>query len=359
MYWEPDWGVRLPSLEIYIKSVRCLLVLNNRRLIHNGLLALLLCPVLFTQAPWRAAGAVVIQNGVQMAPAVAPDEADTSQAWKVRLQFRELNLQLIGVATLQDQASCFIKSPGSSEQMIYTVGDVIGGYRIAGIDSQSVTFERQGARFPLRLGQSSGAEPVAAEPAAGDLQTLGAAANVAVKVADSRLKNRTQRYATAKLIEDAATTRLDDGDSPGPRKPFATTGKPFASDFAMPLAGELTSSFGYRRHPLGGGIRYHRGIDLAASEGTPIKAAAAGRVIAVYNSTAHDLGRHLVIQHNDEFETLYGHLSRILVSQGQLVQKGDIIGREGSTGASTGPHLHFEIHRNKEAVNPLPYLHLQ
>ena len=326
-------------------------MLNKNGILDKRFLLVLVSLILMASAPSRTRAAILIPGGVQSAPAVAGEEAAASQTWKYRLEFRELNLQLVGVATLQDQASCFIKSPGSSEQMIYTVGDVIGGYRIASIDAKSVSFERQGAHFPLFLGQSSGAEPVAASP---DLSGVGA---VAVKLADARLKTRTQKFATAKLIEDASAIRksmlngLDGDDSPVGRSLFA-------ADFSSPLKGELTSHFGYRRHPLGGGIRYHRGIDIAAPDGTPIRAAASGRIVAVFNSTAHDLGRHILIKHNDIYETCYGHLSRILVSMGQWVQKGDIIGREGSTGSSTGPHLHFEIHRNKAAVNPLAYLHL-
>lgn len=313
--------------------------------------------VQFGLAPMRAMGAAVPKAGLQTAPAVAPEEADGSQAWKYRLEFKELNLQLIGVATLQDQASCFIKSPGSSEQMIYAIGDVIGGYRVTAIDAQSVSFERGGARFQLALSSTPGSEGT--EPAASPAASFAAHGQVvSIKTADAKLKTRTQKYATAKLIEDASDARksgMGSGAEDGVSLPHGV----FSNDFMIPVGGELSSGFGYRRHPMGGGIRFHRGVDLAGPNGTPIKAAAAGRVVLVFNSVAHDLGRHIVIKHNDEYETLYGHLSRVGVTLGQWVEKGEVIGKEGSTGNSTGPHLHFEIHRNKEAVNPLPYLHMK
>lgn len=298
------------------------------------------------------------------ASALAPEATGSAQAWKLRLEFKELNLQLVGVATLQDQASCFIKSLGASEQMIYAVGDVIGGFRIKSIDSQMVTFERQGTPFQLALGQASGVEPPTPAPVSSAV-AAAAADSGTLKMADSKLKTRTTKYATAKLIDDASTLKKAKSDEDATFSSVKSasgseSGKArgsFSGGFDVPLRGELTSVYGYRRHPLGGGIRFHRGIDLAADYGAPIKAAAAGRIVGVFNSTANDLGRHIIIKHNDEYETLYGHLSRITVSTGQWVEKGEVIGREGSSGASTGPHLHFEVRRNKENVNPMSYLH--
>lgn len=341
-------------------------VLNSRGILNTVLLVLLSGSVLFASASQRGWSATLLSTtgpGIAATPtasALVPEASGSAQSWKLRLEFKELNLQLVGVATLQDQASCFIKSPGASEQMIYAVGDVIGGFRIKSIDSQMVTFERQGSPFQLTLGQSSGAEPAAAQsPAA-----VAAAANDVVKMADSKLKTRTTKYATAKLIDDASSLHKSKSDEDAPfssvksdSESSAKSHGSFSGGFDVPLRGELTSVYGYRRHPLGGGIRFHRGIDIAADYGTPIKAAAAGRIVGVFNSTANDLGRHVIIKHNDEYETLYGHMSRITVSSGQWVEKGEVIGREGSSGASTGPHLHFEVRRNKENVNPMSYLH--
>jgi murein DD-endopeptidase MepM/ murein hydrolase activator NlpD len=100
----------------------------------------------------------------------------------------------------------------------------------------------------------------------------------------------------------------------------------------------------------------HKGIDLASSVGTPVVAAAPGEVItAGWNSGGY--GNVVVLRHADGSETLYGHNSRILVRTGQIVQQGEQISAMGSTGHSTGPHLHFEVHPNGgSAVNPIAFL---
>lgn len=118
--------------------------------------------------------------------------------------------------------------------------------------------------------------------------------------------------------------------------------------FRWPVQGLLTSRFGPR------GRGYHRGIDLAAPYGREVRAAAAGVVVEAGWSAGY--GRCVVIDHGDGRQTLYGHLSRILVSQGQRVGRGELVGLVGASGWATGPHLHFEVHVGGRAVNPLKYL---
>lgn len=115
--------------------------------------------------------------------------------------------------------------------------------------------------------------------------------------------------------------------------------------FIWPTGGIITQYFSW----------YHGGDDIANSLGTSIVAADAGRVITVLYQN-HDYGYHVVIDHGNGFRTLYGHLSRIDVSEGQNVGRGERIGLMGSTGRSTGSHLHFEIYNNGTRVNPLSYL---
>jgi murein DD-endopeptidase MepM/ murein hydrolase activator NlpD len=121
-----------------------------------------------------------------------------------------------------------------------------------------------------------------------------------------------------------------------------------------PLQGPLNSGFGYRQDPFGQGTRLHTGLDIGADTGTPIHAAASGTV----NSAGWNggYGNCVIIDHGDGLATLYGHQSRIAVSAGQMVNQGDVIGYVGSTGNSTGPHLHFEVRVNGEPENPLNYL---
>ncbi|WP_337190224.1 M23 family metallopeptidase [Erythrobacter ramosus] len=123
----------------------------------------------------------------------------------------------------------------------------------------------------------------------------------------------------------------------------------------MPLEGaSLTSGFGMRTHPVLGGRRAHAGIDLAAPTGTPVYATADGVIGRAdwYSS----YGLYISINHGAAMETRYAHLSRLAVAAGDNVKKGDLIGYVGSTGRSTGPHLHYEVRVEGLAVNPIPYM---
>ena len=124
--------------------------------------------------------------------------------------------------------------------------------------------------------------------------------------------------------------------------------------FMWPASGGITSEFGIRKHPVFGDLRMHNGVDIAASHGTNVVAADSGTVItSTYNS---NYGNYVVISHGDGLTTLYAHLSSRQVSSGASVTKGQVIGLVGSTGISTGPHLHFEVSLNGARVNPRNYL---
>ena len=123
----------------------------------------------------------------------------------------------------------------------------------------------------------------------------------------------------------------------------------------MPLQdARLTSGFGMRTHPVLGGRRSHKGIDLAAPTGTPIYATADGIVDRAERFSSY--GLFIEIEHGAELETRYAHIARLAVSAGQRVKKGDLIGYVGSTGRSTGPHLHYEVRISGVAVNPIPFM---
>lgn len=126
--------------------------------------------------------------------------------------------------------------------------------------------------------------------------------------------------------------------------------------FIYPTVGRFTSGFGYRADPFTGERRFHNGIDLANAPGTPIRAAMAGTVVHVETQIGN-YGKFVIIQHPRGFQTLYGHLSRIDVVRGQYVSQNEQIGLMGTTGRSTGPHLHFSIINNGTFVDPLGYLH--
>ncbi|MBD2560658.1 M23 family metallopeptidase [Nostoc linckia FACHB-391] len=117
----------------------------------------------------------------------------------------------------------------------------------------------------------------------------------------------------------------------------------------------VTSEFGWRTHPITGKHKFHTGIDFGAAKGTPIYAVDAGRVVFAGDKGGY--GKAAVIQHQGGLSTLYGHASQLYVQQGQQVVRGQMIAAVGSTGFSTGPHLHFEVHVNGVTQNPRSYLH--
>lgn len=121
--------------------------------------------------------------------------------------------------------------------------------------------------------------------------------------------------------------------------------------------GGLTGGFGIRRHSMGGGSIRHTGIDIAAAEGTPVRAAAGGRIVKM--GWLGGYGRFVLIRHTEGLDTAYGHLSGYAegLAIGRLVAQDQVIGYVGSSGRSTGPHLHYEIRRNGKAADPLGFPH--
>jgi murein DD-endopeptidase MepM/ murein hydrolase activator NlpD len=124
--------------------------------------------------------------------------------------------------------------------------------------------------------------------------------------------------------------------------------------FRSPLGGRLSSFFGGRRHPIFKVHRFHNGIDIATRYGTLVGSASGGRVIST--GWMGGYGKAIIISHPNGFRTLYGHLSKISVNIGQSVKAGSLIGRVGSTGWSTGPHLHFTMWHNGKLINPMSVL---
>ncbi len=123
---------------------------------------------------------------------------------------------------------------------------------------------------------------------------------------------------------------------------------------AFPSDGAITSSFGYRMHPILGYDRFHSGLDFGADYGSPIRAADAG--VVIFSGWYGGYGQALIIDHGKNETTLYGHASELYVREGQPVQRGQTIAAVGSSGLSTGPHLHFEVRINGEPVDPGNYL---
>lgn len=121
-----------------------------------------------------------------------------------------------------------------------------------------------------------------------------------------------------------------------------------------PLEGKINSGFGYRKDPFRSRVGFHAGIDIDANRGDPVVATADGTVTKAKWHTSY--GKTVIIEHKDGYETLYGHLSKITVKEGQKVSTGEVIGKAGSTGRSTGTHLHYEVAKNGKRVDPSNYM---
>ncbi|HEY9723328.1 MAG TPA: peptidoglycan DD-metalloendopeptidase family protein [Oscillatoriaceae cyanobacterium] len=158
---------------------------------------------------------------------------------------------------------------------------------------------------------------------------------------NQQIENMIQRI----VAQERAQSR-----TPGWVKPLQGTGQ-----FNWPLAGFITSPFGYRFHPILHRNIMHAGMDIAAPAGTPIHAADSG--VVLYSGWYGGYGQVVIINHGHGLTSLYGHQSKLGCVTGQRVVKGQVIGYVGSTGLSTGPHCHFEIRQNGVPVNPMNYVH--
>ena len=148
------------------------------------------------------------------------------------------------------------------------------------------------------------------------------------------------------LVRWTAGGRSEWIDAANGERPAPTT-----SGLMMPVDGHITSYFGYRYHPILHFSRFHAGLDIGASWGSPIVAAGDGRVIAA--GWAGGYGREVQIAHAGGLVSLYGHMSQIAAEPGTYVRQGQVIGYVGSSGLSTGPHVHFEVRQGGQPVNPL------
>ena len=143
------------------------------------------------------------------------------------------------------------------------------------------------------------------------------------------------------------------GDIEGKAAADGTSFAPYfvSVDPVMPVKnGRITSKFGYRTNPVSGRYGFHTGLDLAAAEGTPVSASFYGKVIETGKSDVW--GKYILMEHSDGLHTYYCHLSEIYVNEGTIIRQGETVGLVGSTGWSTGPHLHFEVRINGVRVNP-------
>lgn len=150
---------------------------------------------------------------------------------------------------------------------------------------------------------------------------------------------------------------VDDSQKGGTGGPKTLENSNILKEFSPPISGVLTSSYGYRIDPFTGEPDIHNGIDIAAESGTPIKSALSG-VIEKAEISSGDYGNYILINHGG-FKTLYAHCEKLNVNVGDKVNGGDAIATVGSTGRSTGPHLHFEIRIGHARIDPTPFINIE
>lgn len=176
-------------------------------------------------------------------------------------------------------------------------------------------------------------------------EALEAEIQRAIRVEQEKARKEAER----KAKEEAEKNKNENQSKPNP-----DSSSNVSSGYIRPVSGRMSSPYGYRIHPIYNTRRMHTGVDYAASSGTPIKATRGGRVIlAKFNSS---YGNYIIVDHGDGISSLYAHMSGFNASYGDNVSQGQVIGYVGSTGASTGPHLHFEIRVNGSHRNPSNYV---
>lgn len=227
--------------------------------------------------------------------------------------------------------------------------------RLVELDKSKVEVEALRAQVTVRIDEweAVGREIEAADAAIA-VQIRELEAELARQAA-AEAQRRAEEEEARRLAEEEAVTEGPDAETdpePVPVDPPANLG-PFSVTH-RPVPGSVTSLFGSRVHPIFGTSRNHYGIDFNGSSGDSIAAAAPGQVITA--GVMNGYGNVVILSHGDGYTTLYAHQSEILVSLGDTVQGGETIGRVGSTGWSTGPHLHWEIRVDGVAVDPLPYI---
>ena len=157
------------------------------------------------------------------------------------------------------------------------------------------------------------------------------------------------------LSFEMSDAELQDDSSAGAfLLPGSTADTTIKFPHTTPLYGVVTSPFGYRQHPILKSRGFHTGIDIAGSLGAEIGAFADGEVIEVGHNQVY--GNYILLLHEDDYRSFYGHASKIIAQKGEMVTIGQTIAEVGTTGLSTGPHLHFEVRRNKTRLDPMLYV---
>ncbi|WP_214849543.1 M23 family metallopeptidase [Exiguobacterium sp. s138] len=236
---------------------------------------------------------------------------------------------------------------------------------------EAAILEDQQRLISRQLEELRAAELKAQQEAKERAEAAQRAAEAAAREAEAEAQRQAEQEAKEKADKEQQeqkqpTTRPPTASEPvteAPSQPATSSPSTSVKPFLLPVTGYVSSPFGPRNNPLTGKSERHTGLDLVNAKGTPIKAAAGGIVLRAGSATGY--GNVVMITHLIDgrvWTTVYGHLDSVSVKAGQTVMPGDIVGKLGSTGWSTGPHLHFEIHRGEwavgqpNAVDPASYI---
>ena len=251
----------------------------------------------------------------------AAGRQQVKQLFETSITLNDINSALKNVrSNFSDAVSVFNDLSKSASQAAGVPGNAGSSVSSVSSVSSNASSSKNSVGFSVASGQSAAkAEDFSVEGEGGaDLSAPGNAA-----------------FTSAKLPPANATFA-----------PVKLTVKP-----AVPVVGRLTSKFGYRIHPIARTLSFHTGIDIAASQGTPVSASLPGKIEKVGKSDSY--GNYVIMDNGNGVETLYAHCYKILAPQGAVLRAGEVIAQVGSTGVSTGPHLHFEIRIHHIFVNPL------
>jgi murein DD-endopeptidase MepM/ murein hydrolase activator NlpD len=270
----------------------------------------------------------------------------------------DLNVRIVGTASFQGKFTALIEDLNTRTDSFYKVGDPIYGHRILEISAEGLKLEKNGATSYLAFDSTAVAERTELDDKSREIAAVIPPENPLSKASGPNFYTDAPTKTTTRW--DLFTPKQEK-EQKKPALAGALAGAKaiagaVAGRFALPITSykRISSPFGYRKHPIGGGSKMHKGIDLSANRGTRSLAADSG--VVKFSGWKGGYGYCVVVDHQNGYETLYGHCSKLIADVGDNVNRGDLIAEVGSTGASTGNHLHFEVHKGGTAIDPLQFL---
>lgn len=264
-----------------------------------------------------------------------------------------LHVRIVGTASFQGKFTALIEDLNTHTDSFYKVGDPIYGHRITAISAEGVKLEKDGILGYLAFETETIADRT--NKPAGDRELASVIAPESPLTSGAESRNFYSDTASTTRW-DLFTPKKDSRKKPSLAGEVTQAAKAVASAvagrFGIPVANykRISSPFGYRKHPIGGGSKMHKGIDFSANRGARILSTDSG--VVKFSGWKGGYGYCVVVDHQNGYESLYGHCSKLIADVGDNVNRGDLIAEVGSTGASTGNHLHFEILKGKTAIDP-------